>query len=250
MNSNIVYNNINTDLVYNKYYPPIKEIYDYLTYFCKDYNYKNILEIGPGKIQFPIANKFIGYNEKIENCINLDIDEQSLPFYDKELDFIYSRHVLEDIQNPNFAFKEMLRCSNSGYFETPSPLIEITKGIDLKNGSEKYGGYIHHRYIIWSDIKNCEVFFLPKYSNIIDNFVNVYRHEDIYNFINNEPLHWNNYFIWKDKNPKITVYKNGINFDLTTDNYIKLLNEAINISSKNTEIFKQLIFKKLDFKSI
>jgi hypothetical protein len=234
--------NINNS-IQNKYYTTIKEIQDYLIEFCNLNNYKNILEIGPGNFHFPIAKKFVGCNEKIEKYINIDIDEEPLPFLNKELDFIYSRHVLEDIQNPNFAFKEIIRCSKSGYIETPSPLIEITKGVDSYLGSEKYTGYLHHRYIIWADIEKCEIFFLPKYSSIIDNFLQINNFPSYYNLVNNQPLHWNNYFLWKDKTPKITMYKNGVNFHLTIDNYIKLLNEAIDISIKNTEFFRKLIFK-------
>jgi len=88
--------NIN-DSIQNKYYPTIKEIQDYLIEFCNLNNYKNILEIGPGKYHFPIANNFVGYNEKIQKYINIDIDEELLPFSNKEIDFIYSKHVLEDI---------------------------------------------------------------------------------------------------------------------------------------------------------
>ena len=176
-------------LVKNKYYPTIQEIHDYLIKFCNFNNYKDILEIGPGNFKFPIATKFLGCNEKVKNYIDIDIDEQSLPFYNGQIDFIYSRHVLEDIQNPNFAFKEMLRTSKSGYIETPSPLIEITRGIDSHLGSEKYSGYLHHRYIIWSDIENCEIFFLPKYSNIIDNFIQINNSSEYYNLINREPLY-------------------------------------------------------------
>jgi len=38
--------------------------------------------------------------------------------------------VLEDIQNPNFAISEIFRVSQKGYIETPSPLIEITYGVE------------------------------------------------------------------------------------------------------------------------
>ena len=238
---NYIFNINNT--IQNKHYCTIKEVQDYLIDFCNLNNYKNILEIGPGNYHFPIANKFVGYNEKIEKYINIDMDEEPLPFSNRELDFIYSRHVLEDIQNPNFAFREILRCSKSGYIETPSPLIEITKGIDSHIGSEKYSGYLHHRYIIWSDIEKCEIFFLPKYSNIIDNFVQIYKPYEYYNLINNDPLQWNNYFLWKDKTPKITMYKNGVNFFLDADNYITLLNEAIATSIKNAEFFRKIILK-------
>jgi hypothetical protein len=227
--------------VTNKFWYPIVEVRDFLTKYCIDNNYTNVLEIGPGQTPFPLSKKFIGYNEKIKDYINLDIDEDKLPFQNKELDFIYSRHTLEDIQNPNFAFKEIVRCCNSGYIETPSPLIEITKGVDGTNSRHLYGGYLHHRYIIWSDIEKCEIYFLPKYSNIIDNMTD--HLEETYNIINNYPMYWNNYFIWKDKEPRITMYKNGVNFILTEENYVNLLKTAVNVSFKNTNYFISNLLK-------
>lgn len=223
--------------VHTKHWYPIKEIEDVLIDNCITNNYKKILEIGPGNVPFKLANLFIGYNEKIKNYISIDIDEQKLPFGDKEIDFIYSRHTLEDIQNPNFCMSEIIRCCNSGYIETPSPLIEITKGVDSDINSNLYSGYIHHRYIIWSDIEKCEIYFLPKYGSLIDNILQILNEEEHYKIVNNFPLYWNNYFIWKDKKPKIITYKNGINFDLTPTSYSKLVSEAVNMSIKNTEYF-------------
>jgi hypothetical protein len=226
----------NKNIVKNKHWSPIKDVSDCLVKYCKNNNYSNVLEIGPGLTPFPLSNKFIGFNENVDSYISVDIDDEKLPFYNKEIDFIYSRHTLEDIQNPNFAMKEIIRCCKSGYIETPSPIIEMTKGVDGGN-SDLYCGYIHHRYIIWSDIKKCEIYFLPKYSSILDNYVNLIKPIEYYNLINNNPLYWNNYFIWKDKEPKIINYKNGINFHLNVDNYIKLLNESLNTYMENTDYF-------------
>ena len=38
------------------------------------------------------------------------------------------------------------------------------------------------------------------------------------------------------------MYKNGVNFNLTIYNYIKL-NEAIDTLIKNTDFFRKLVFK-------
>ena len=158
------------------------------------------------------------------------------------MDFVYSRHTLEDIQNPDFCMNEIIRISTSGYIETPSPLIEVTKGVDAPDKSIHYAGYIHHRYIIWSNIEKCEIYFLPKYNFIIDNYFEPNRDTKIkyYNIINNNPIYWNNYFIWKDKTPKVIMYKNGVNFGvknhMITD-YNDLLYEAINTSIQNTDYF-------------
>jgi hypothetical protein len=220
-----------------KFWQPIQEVYDLLVNFCKKYDYQNILEVGPGLIQFPLATKFVGYNEKIDNYITCDIDREKLPFQDKEFEFIYSRHVLEDIQNPDFALEEFIRCSKSGYVETPSPLIEMTKGVDPDFSNTSFAGYMHHRYIIWSNIEKGEIYFLPKYSCILDHFVIC---SDLSAFIKN-PYYWNNYFIWKEgTTPKIILYKNGINMGFNgnlKNDYIEILNRAVKESIENTNYF-------------
>ena len=243
-------NNINDLKVINKFWAPIKDITESVETFCLKNKYKNILEIGPGYVPFSLATKSVGFNEKISDFIEVDIDTKLLPYENNEIDFVYSRHVLEDIQNPDFALSEIFRVSKSGYIETPSPLIEITKGVDGSPFSYKYGGYIHHRYIVWSDIQKNEIYFLPKYGNIIDYFleINQVNLDKMANLINNKPIYWNNYFIWSDIKPKIIMYKNGINFNTKggtmIEDYNKLINEAVNVSIQNTDYFVSNYVKK------
>jgi len=233
---------IDVPYIQNLFWTPIKNISDIVEKFCNNNNYKNILEIGPGIEQFPLATTFIGYNEKIKNYIEIDIDVDKIPATDKSFDFIYSRHTMEDIQNPDFAMNEIIRCSNSGYIETPSPLVEVMKGVDANENSSKYSGYIHHRYIVWSDIEKGEIYFLAKNSIILDNYI-LYNDKElikICNILNNYPVYWNNYFIWSGKEPKIIMYKNGVNYGLKNnmvEDYIRLVNEAVNKSITNTNYF-------------
>jgi hypothetical protein len=145
---------------------------------------------------------------------------------------------MEDLDSPLFAINEMIRCCKSGYIETPSPLIETTKGVDGNTGFQKlYAGYIHHRYIIWSSIEKCEIYILPKYNSILDHFLkftNRLSNEAIDN-----PFLWNNYFLWKNKTPKVIVYKNNV--DINSSNFIyeycKLIERSINESIQNTFYF-------------
>ena len=233
---------IDAPYIQNLFWTPIKNISDIVEKFCNNNNYKNILEIGPGVEQFPLATTFIGCNEKIKNYIEVDIDVDKIPATDKSFDFIYSRHTMEDIQNPDFAIKEIIRCTNAGYIETPSPLVEVMKGVDANENSSKYSGYIHHRYIVWSDIEKCEIYFLAKNSIILDNYI-LYNDKElikICNILNNYPVYWNNYFIWSGKEPKIIMYKNGVNYGLKNnmvEDYIRLVNEAVNKSITNTNYF-------------
>jgi ubiquinone/menaquinone biosynthesis C-methylase UbiE len=128
-------------------------------------NHNKVLEVGPGVVPFELSTDFIGANEQITNYCNIDIDKTTFPFETNKFDFVYCRHVLEDIQNPDFALSEIIRVSKyGGYIETPSPLIEVTKNVDGSQLSKFYCGYIHHRYIIWSSIQKNEIYF---YLNIV-----------------------------------------------------------------------------------
>ena len=197
---------------------------------CKKYSQsQSILEIGPGYNPLDISTHFVDNKVELKNTENIDIDVEKLDFPDKSFDFVYCRHVLEDIQNPNHIFNEMIRVAKNGYIETPSPLIECTNGAE----SDDYKGY-NHRYIIWTESETNTLCFLPKYPMI----------EKIH--FNNEllyllevDLYWNNYYYWDINNkPNIRMYKNGCNMDIGKD-YIDLLNQAISASIKNT---KQLNF--------
>jgi len=232
------------NIITNHHWKPIRSILDKIEQFCINNEYKRIGEIGPGQIPFSLATDFIGYCESIPNYINIDIDDTLLPFKDKEMDFIYCRHTMEDILNPVFAIKEMIRCCKSGYIETPSPLIEVTKGVDGNhNGIQNlYAGYFHHYFIIWSNIQKCEIYILPKINPIIDHFLLI-SNKDQYATLINDPTLWNNYFIWKDREPTVIIYKhfdklgnkNGI------ENYLHFISRAINESIENTNYFLNTI---------
>lgn len=219
----------------------------------KDYCVKNnltekVLEIGPGAVPFFLSTDFIGCNEKIKDYIDNDIDKDVFPYQDKTFNFIYCRHVLEDIQNPDFALREIIRvCKGYGYIETPSPLIESIKNIDASDFSHKYCGYIHHRYLVWSSIERNEIYFLPKYSCILDHYLQIEDYK-AYNIINNYPVYWNNYFIFNASNPpKVIMYKNGVNFNIACkgkpicEEYINLVKRAINESIENTNYFIKMV---------
>ena len=237
--------NANENFVINKFWKPNQSVIKIIEQICINNNYVKNLEIGPGFVPFSFATHFIGCNEKIKNYIDIDIDYQSFPYKDDEFDFIYCRHVLEDIQNPDFALREIFRVSKCGYIETPSPLIEITKNVDAGMFANSYCGYIHHRYIVWSNIEKNEIYFLPKYSCILEHILNINDESKPfqYNLINNFQVYWNNYFVFNINNgiPKIIMYKNGVNFGLNhngmIEDYILLVSRAINESIQNTNYF-------------
>lgn len=232
--------------VENCYWGANELVIEIIEKLCRTNNYKKVLEIGPGTSPFKLATDFIGCNETIKNYINIDIDKDKFLYDNNHFDFIFCRHVLEDIQNPDYTLSEIFRVSKKiGYIETPSPLIEITKGVDANNMTNTYCGYIHHRYIVWSNIQKNEIYFIPKYSCILDHILCTTDEvkEHLYNLINNYPVYWNNYFLYDSKNkPTVVMYKNGVNFNCTHDSnmvedYIKIVSRAINESIENTNYF-------------
>ena len=207
----------------NKYWVPNKFVIEQIEDYCKINNFEKILEIGPGEKPFSLANHYVDNVER-ENSFILDIDTDKFDLPDQHFDFTYCRHVFEDIQNPDFAFKELKRVSKQGYIETPSPLVECIRGVDYTSNGR---GYIHHRYIIWNE--DNKIHFLPKFPIIeLLEF-----DDDALLKLAEEPLNWNNYILW-NQDTEFIIYKNGLNLDIS-NGYNDILNIAISSSLENTK---------------
>jgi hypothetical protein len=223
-----------SDTIITKHWSPCSIVLEKIELFCKKNELTKILEIGPGYIPFSYASHFIDKNNYniLKNIINIDINIENLPFTNLFFDFCYSRHTLEDIYNPYFAFKEIIRTTQKGYIETPSPLIELSMNVDASQLSNVYRGYIHHRYIIWSDIENNVLCFLPKMPIIEHINFDTIISERYLNIINNYPILWNNYYFWDETNPPLI---NMIDFD--QDTYFKYIEISIQKSIDYTGVF-------------
>jgi SAM-dependent methyltransferase len=240
-----------TGTTFHRHWSPIPEVTNFVVSHCRQPNnpYHTVLEIGPGSVPFEPATLFIGCHETIEHYTNVDIDNERFPFEDQSIDFVYCRHVLEDIQNPDVAMQEIIRISkHGGYIETPSPLVEITKNVDSPEFSYLYCGYIHHRYLVWGNMQKNELYFLPKYSCILDHLLQANSH-DPYELLNTQPILWNNYFLFTT-HPTVIVYKNGVNFNVhkgainMATEYAALVSRAVQESIENTHYFMSLYRQK------
>jgi hypothetical protein len=183
-----------------------------------------------------ILDKDLIFDPKDKIFIDFDLDFDVFQFEKGHFNFVYCRHTLEDIQNPQHAFQEITKLSKSGYIETPSPMVELSKYVDCFIGEKlDYRGYIHHRYIVWSDYKTNTIYFLPKLS-IIEHLT--FKKQELYNgILNLYPIYWNNYYYWdQNKIPNIVVYRHGLNYDIKND-YIQLLNIAVEKSMEYTRNF-------------
>lgn len=95
----------------------------------------NVLDVGGGHNPHPRANvvvdKFTDTNYHRSGDIKvlnkqkfINADGESLPFKDKEFDYVISCHVLEHVENPVKFLSEIFRVGKRGYIETPSLLGE------------------------------------------------------------------------------------------------------------------------------
>jgi hypothetical protein len=88
--------------------------------------------------------------------------KESLPFRDKEIDFVICSHVLEDIRDPLWVCTEMVRVAKRGYVEVPSRVAETCRGWE----SNRIAGLSHHRWLIEIDEAAAYMRFTPKYHMI------------------------------------------------------------------------------------
>jgi ubiquinone/menaquinone biosynthesis C-methylase UbiE len=172
----------------------------------------NIIDVGGGMNTFEQATHIIDISSKNPNIYKVDIDFERFPFEDKFFNFAYCRHTLEDIQNPQHAFNEIVRTSKQAYIETPSPLIELMRGVDPSAMTSR--GYIQHRYFVFSDLEDNSLHFIPKYPIIETLTFNDEFFKKMVYLANNYPIYWNNYYMYDEVNkPKIVLYRHGVNFE-------------------------------------
>ena len=114
-------------------------------------------------------------------------------------------------------------------------VIEMMKGVD--SGNVNYKGYIHHRYIVWSDKDSNTLYFLPKLPIIEYIVFKGNLSEQMHYMANTKPLLWNNYYIWDENmTPNIIVYGYNSDYDYV-GNYAELLNIGMNKSVEYTNKF-------------
>jgi len=195
--SSLDFENAENDHITNLYWYPNSIILERVLNRCKSKGYSKILEIGPGSVPFPLATTIVGFNERVPDYIDINIEDTPLPFEDKSFDFLYCRHVLEDINNPSFALKEMIRVSKEIYIETPSPMVEMSRYIDAERGNMLFNnlrGYFHHKSFVWSFGNT--IYILPKAGAVVEH---LYLPDDLLKklcyLLDNYPVYWNNYFL-------------------------------------------------------
>jgi predicted acetyltransferase len=112
--------------------PPVDKRWEYQQQFIR-HQFKSgekVLDVGSGGDPFPyatvLAEKFLketGHRAvefKSEGRPVYSCDICDMPFENKEFDYVVASHVLEHVDNPISACKELMRVGKAGYIESPT----------------------------------------------------------------------------------------------------------------------------------
>ena len=101
-------------------------------------------------------SKFYKHKEFIQ------IDKETLPFKDKEFDFVIASHVIEHVKDFEFFLKELSRIASKGYIELPSRLSD---NLVFENKTD------HLWWFKFDDIE--KKLIVSKKNQLIDPFISV-----------------------------------------------------------------------------
>jgi len=71
---------------------------------------------------------------------------EALPFRDKSVDYIIANHILEHVDDPEKACRELQRVAKRGYIECPSPFLE--QGYYIVSRGQSY--WMKHKWYVWN----------------------------------------------------------------------------------------------------
>ena len=151
-----------------------------------------ILDIGSGGHPFSfathLADKYPSETtHRVESIVTderpfSEVDIEKMPFKNKEYDFVFCSHVLEHLEDPGSAMRELMRISRKGYIEIPTRLSDILFNFTYLKNHHKWHGLILDNTVIlieWSDSErkkyNHQFFnsIHSEYRNGIQNFSRV-----------------------------------------------------------------------------
>lgn len=129
-----------------------------LPWWRRPYFSRRNLEIGPGHNPFAgvthLLERYVSDTRErggnalvIPSAAKLVVGEATaLPFVETAFDYIYASHVLEHVEAPEQACRELMRAGKAGYIETPSPFLE--QGLALTDVTSP--DHWFHRWFVFS----------------------------------------------------------------------------------------------------
>ncbi|MCL5272136.1 MAG: class I SAM-dependent methyltransferase [Gammaproteobacteria bacterium] len=119
-----------------------------------------VLDVGSGHNPHPRANVLLDKNlrdntERSGKPLKIDKEKEfvegnaeSMPFEDKEFDYIIASHVAEHVDDPEKFCAELIRVGKRGYIETPGKFAEIL----FDEPFHKWYVYVKDQVLIFEEI--------------------------------------------------------------------------------------------------
>jgi SAM-dependent methyltransferase len=126
-----------------------------------------------------------------------EVDLEKLPFADREYDFVFCSHVLEHIDNPGVAMRELMRVGKRGYIEVPTRLSDVMFNFTRLPNHHRWHGLVLGELLVlieWSAWERRDLgnyFFDALQSEYTNQFQNFFESNRDLFF---SSLHWNNSF--------------------------------------------------------
>lgn len=106
-----------------------------------------VLDLGSYENRARLGRLDIGCPERFsrETWIRTDVcAREPWPFENKFFDYAICSHLLEDVRDPVWVCSELSRVARAGYIETPSRIVEQSRGVE----HPVYAGFYHHRWLV------------------------------------------------------------------------------------------------------
>lgn len=173
----------------------------------------NILDVGGGDQPIRLATHVIDiqpFNEEgrtgvmgrptekprftKETWTQMNMCDGKWPFPDKFFDFVWCTQTLEDVRDPIFVCKEMMRVGKAGYINTPRKASELVSGMNEEAYAQYYNGFWHHKWLV--DTQGDKLIFESKnsYAACIK-----WADQDFVDILNKNPKLGYLELYWKDK---------------------------------------------------
>jgi len=129
-----------------------------------------VLDLGSGGWPFSradhLADKFPEQTtHRVESIIRdgrpfCVVDIHHLPFKDDAYDFVFCSHVLEHLDNPGQAIRELTRIARKGYLEVPSRLSDVMFNFTRLTNHHRWHGLVLAGVLVlieWTDAERREL---------------------------------------------------------------------------------------------
>ena len=119
----------------------------------------SILDLGSGIQGWLCAKTYCDVTDCSEHYPEGDFVQapaDDTPFFDKEFDFVVATHVAEHVPNPEKFLKELMRISDRGYIEVPTPFFD-----NITQGNSNPPPHGHLWWVSFDDDAN-EIVFKPR----------------------------------------------------------------------------------------